>query len=118
MRIAAHAVRVWFLYPKQADMSTRPETGRRGTGLPVPLREGAVYAFSNTSLSRRKRPKTADAAAVIQSSGGGGIFRITKNKRGFPVAALAISVQNILKSRVSHQILAITPLFHTRLVFS
>lgn len=42
MRIAAPAVRVWFLYPKQADMSTRPETGRRGTGLPVPLHGGAV----------------------------------------------------------------------------
>ena len=81
MRIAAHAVRVWFLYPKQADMSTRPETGRRGTGLPVPLHEGAVYAFSKTSftsLSRRKRPKTADAAGVIPHA------KKAKKKGGFP----------------------------------
>jgi len=57
--------------------------------------------FPTVTKSRRKRPKTADAAAVIRSSGGGSIFPTTKSKRGFPVAALAISVQNILKNHVS-----------------
>ena len=46
------------------------------------------------------------------------LFLIAKSKRGFPVAALAISVQNILKSHVSRWILAITLLLHTRLVLS
>ena len=56
--------------------------------------------FPTDTKLRRKRPKTANAAAVIQSSGGGGIFLITKSKHGFPVTALAIFLQNTLKSHI------------------